>query len=221
MDNKKLLLCISSAVIITILSASFNSWAQLPSSYSRQQESREHMESQIQKQIILQGNSQREQVLDKLYLDQQQLIIKEVTDKIVTNPTQADKIIRTAVSANLGISDTIAAAAIKAVPEQASAITQAAVATCIPGQAYAIVYSAILAGADPATISKAAKMGGATSAQIKKGEIRALQQLQIQEKKDPDATTAKTKSGSTAGSYSTSAPSPPPPVPKTIPKETQ
>jgi hypothetical protein len=209
MDNKKLLLCILSAVIIMIFSTPLNSWAQLPDSYSRQQESRENMESQIQKQIILQGSSQREKVLDQFYLDQQQSIIKKVTDQIVANPTQADTIIRTAVTANLGISDTIAAVAIKAAPEQAAAITQAAVATCIPGQAHAIVYSAILAGADPDTVVKAAQMGGATSAQIKKGETRALQQLQVQQKKDPDATAAKTKSGSTAGGYSTSAPPPP------------
>jgi hypothetical protein len=196
MDNKKLLLCISLAVIITIFSAPLNSFAQLPNSYSR--ESRESVQSaqelQLQKQIILQGNSQRQQILDQLLLEQQQLIIKQVTDQIVKNPTQADVLIRNAVSANLGMSDIIAAAAIKAAPEQAAAITQAAVATCIPGQAYsAVVYSAILAGADPATVAKAAAKGGATSEQIKKGETRALQQLQLEQKREPDATAVKTK----------------------------
>ncbi|MEI6153834.1 MAG: hypothetical protein WCQ90_07090 [Deltaproteobacteria bacterium] len=115
-------------------------------------------------------------------MERQQLIAKRVADQVVANPTQADAIIRTAVTANPGISDVIAAAAIKAVPEQTAAITQAAVATCVPGQARTIVYSAILAGADPATIATAAAKGGATSAQIKEGETRAFKQLQRQQK---------------------------------------
>jgi hypothetical protein len=217
LNNKNLLLYISSAVIITIFSAPFNAWAQRRNSYQGRQGSQQskeaQQEQQRQKQIILQGNSQGQQVLDQYLLEQEQLIIKQVTDQIVTNPTQADAIIRTAVSKHLGMSDAIAAAAIKAVPEQAAAIVQAAVATCIPGDAYAVVSSAILAGADPAAIAEAARKGGATSTQIKAGETRALQQLQLQQGKEPDARAAET--------YSASAPPPLLPVPKSIPKETQ
>jgi|GEM_PF-5077848 len=204
MDNKKLLLCILSAVIITTFCTPLNSLAQNRNSFQGpgQQEShhapnlskQEEEQYQLQKKIILQGNSRGQQVLDQYLLEQQQLIIKQVTDQIVKNPTQADAIIRTAVRANLGMSDIIAAVAIKAAPEQAATIVQAATATCIPGQAYAaVVYSAILAGADPAVTTNAARNGGATSAQIKEGETRALQQLQLQQKKDPDTTAAKTK----------------------------
>jgi hypothetical protein len=170
---------------------------------------------------MMQGNVQGRQSLDQLLLQRQQLIAKRVADQVAANPTQADAIIRTAVTANPGISDVIAAAAIKAVPEQAAAITQAAVATCIPGQARTIVYSAILAGADPAMIATAARKGGATSTQIKEGETRALQQLQRQQKKDTDTTAAKTKSESTAGTYNASTPPPPSYVLKPISKETQ
>ena len=199
MNDKKLLLCISSVVIITAFSTPFNSWAQSGYSYQGQGgfnepprlSGRAAEEDQMKKQIILQGNSQRQQVLDQVFLEQQQLIIKQVTDQLVANPTQADAIIRAAVTKNLGISDVIVAAAVNAVPEQASAIVQAAVETCIPGQAHAIVYSAILAGADPDAIAEAARKGGATSTQIKKGEARALQQLQLQQKKDSDTTAAK------------------------------
>jgi hypothetical protein len=229
MNNKNLLLCISSAVIVTIFSTPFDAWAQQRGSYQGQQGSRQtpqlskqaQQEQQLQKQIMLQGNSQGQQVLDQFLLEQQQLIIKQVTDQIVANPTQADAIIRTAVSKHLGMSDAIAAGAIKAVPEQAVTIVQAAVATCIPGDAHAVVYSAILAGADPATIAQAARKGGATSTQIKAGETRALQQLQLRQEKDPDTKAAKTKSESTSGTYSASAPPSPLPVPKSIPKETQ
>ena len=235
MDNKKMLLCISLAVVTTIFTTSLNSWAQSRNSYqgqqgsqqtsqqtSPQQSKQDEQEQQLQKQIILQGNSQRQQVLDQLMLERQQLITKRVADQIVMNPTQAYALTRTAVTANPGISDAITAASIKAVPERAAAITQAAVETCVPGQAHAVVYSAILAGADPVTVTEAARRGGATSAQIKAGETRALQKLQQQQKKDTDSTAAKTKSGSAAGAYSASTPpSPLPPVPKSIPKENQ
>jgi len=198
MDNKKLLLCISLVVIITIFFTPHNSWAQPQDSFVGQQGSQgsrlSDKEQQLQKQMILQGNLKGQQVLDQYLLEQAQSIIKQITDKIVANPTQADATIRTAVTAHLGMCDVITAAAIKAAPEQAAAIVQAAVATCIPGQAHAeVVYSAILAGADPATIAKAARKGGATSAQINKGETRALQQLQLEQKKDPDTTAVKTK----------------------------
>jgi len=202
MDNKKLLLCISLAVIATIFSTSLNSWAQSRGgSYQGQQSSQQtpqqgsqqtpqqsmqdEKEQQLQKQIILQGNSQRQQILDQLLLQRQQLITKQVADQIVINPAQAYAITRTAVTANPGISDAITAASIKAVPERTAAITQAAVETCVPGQAHTVVYSAILAGADPATVAEAAKRGGATSRQIKEGETRALQQLQRQQKTKP------------------------------------
>ncbi len=193
MDNKKFLLCISWAVTMAIFCTPFNSLAQSSNSFQgpgqpgSQDRPRSHQEEQellLQRKIILQGNSQGRQILDQYLLEQQQLIIKEITDRIITNPKQADEIIRTAVRGNLGMSDIITAAAIKAAPEQAAAITQAAVATCIPGKAHAaVVYSAILAGADPDTITKAAGKGGAMSAQIKEGETRALQQLQLQQKK--------------------------------------
>ena len=227
MDNKKMLLCISLAVITTIFSTSLNSWAQSRNSYQGQQGSQqapqqskqEEQEQQLQRQIILQGNSQRQQVLDQFMLERQQLITKRVADQIVMSPTQAYELTRTAVTANPGISDAITAASIKAVPEKAAAITQAAVETCIPGQAQVVVvYSAILAGAEPATVAEAARRGGATSVQIKAGETRALQQLQLQQKKDTDSTATKTKSGPTAGMYNASDPSQPPPVPKPIPK---
>ena len=202
MDNKKLLLCISLAVIATIFFTSLNSWAQSrggsyqgqqSSQQTPQQSKQDEQEQQLQRQIILQGNSQRQQVLDQLLLQRQQLITKQVADQIVINPAQAYAITRTAVTANPGISDAITAASIKAVPEQTAAITQAAVETCVPGQANTVVYSAILAGADPATVTEAARRGGATSRQIKEGETRALQQLQRQQKKDTDTTASKTK----------------------------
>jgi hypothetical protein len=221
MDNKKLLLCISSAVIITIFSAPFNSWAQSPGMGPHpQQTQQQEQEEQRKRQIMMQGNVQGQQSLDQVLLQRQQLIAKRVADQIAANPTQADAIIRTAVTANPGISDVITAAAIKAVPEQVAAITEAAVAKCVPGQARTIVYSAILAGADPDTIATAARKGGATNTQIKEGETRALQQLQQQPKKDTDTTAAKTKPESTTGTYNTST-SPPPSVPKPISKETQ
>jgi len=181
LDNKKLLLCISSAVIITIFSAPLISWAQLAGPQPGTSPLAER-DQERQNQIMMQGSVQAQQNLDQLLLERQQLIAKRVADQVVANPTQADAIIRTAVTANPGISDVIAAAAIKAVPEQTAAITQAAVATCVPGQARTIVYSAILAGADPATIATAAAKGGATSAQIKEGETRAFKQLQRQQK---------------------------------------
>jgi hypothetical protein len=225
LNNKNLLLCISSAVIITIFSTPFNAWAQRRSSYQGQQGSQQstqaQQEQQMQKQMILQGNSQGQQILDQYLLEQQQSIIKQVTYQIVSNPTQTDAIIRSAVSKHLGMSGAISAGAIKAVPEQAAVIVQAAVATCIPGDAHAVVYSAILAGADPATIAEAARKGGATSAQIKAGETRALQQLQLQQEKDSDTMAAKTKSRSAAETYNTSAPPSPPSVPKSVLKETQ
>jgi hypothetical protein len=188
MNNKKLVLYILLVVIVMIFSIPLNIWAQQHGSSpgmqgAQHQPPQDDKGQQLQKQIILQGNLQGQQVIDQFLLEQQQLIIKKVTDQIVINPTQTDTIIRNAVTANLGMSDTIAAAVIKAVPEQAAAITQAAVAACIPGQAHKVVYSAILAGADPAMVAEAARKGGATNMQIKEGESRAVQQLQLKQNK--------------------------------------